>query len=91
MHLSSPLKGASNGRIDGSNNGTASRDLTITNTAGRGNVINIASVGTTPIMDVSVLNTNIINSGTTTGNAGIAVGGSATNGSTGYFSQYCPH
>jgi len=81
------LKGASNVRIDGSNNGTTSRDLTITNTAGRGNVINIASVGTTPITDVSVLNTNIINSGTTTGNVGIAVGGSVTNSSNGYFNN----
>lgn len=69
------LNGASNVRIDGSNNGTTSRDLTISNTGSRAVGINIASVGTTPILDVSVLNTNVICALTTDSWTGISVGG----------------
>lgn len=51
--------------IDGSNNGSTSRNLTISNTSTTSpSVINVASTGTTPQRNVTIKNTTIINGST---------------------------
>ena len=53
---------SSNVTIDGSNNGTTSRDLTMTNTSITSpSVLLLASVGTTPIVNSTIRNSLIIN------------------------------
>ncbi|MBO9631719.1 MAG: gliding motility-associated C-terminal domain-containing protein [Chitinophagaceae bacterium] len=80
------LNGSSYVTIDGSNNGSNSRDLTITNTSGiSSNVLVIGSVSTTPINYVTVKNALIIN-GTNTSTA-VVVGDGSMVGSPGYFSN----
>lgn len=80
------LNGSNNVTIDGSNNGTTSRDLTVSNTATTStNVLIVGSVGTTPINNVTVKNTIVIN-GTNTATA-FLVGDAAVSGSPGYFSN----
>lgn len=76
------LNGASNVTIDGSNSGGTTRDLTITNTsATSGSVLQIGSVGTTAITNVTVKNT-VITNGTTSSSA-IVAGDAATAGNPG--------
>lgn len=80
------LNGSNNVTIDGSNNGSASRNLTITNTsATSSNTLVIGSVGTTPINNVVIKNSILIN-GTNTSTA-VIVGDAATVGNPGYFSN----
>lgn len=80
------LNGSNNVTIDGSNNGTTSRNLTITNTStSSSNVLLIGSVGTTAINAVTIKNTICIN-GTNTSTA-ILCGDAATIGGPGYFSN----
>ncbi len=80
------LNGSNNVIINGSNNNTTTRDLTITNTATVStNVLAIGSVGTTPINNVSVRNTVFIN-GTNTSTA-VIIGDGAIVGNPGYFSD----
>lgn len=80
------LNGASNTTIDGSNNGTTSRDLTITNTsATSSNVLVIGSTGTTPITNTTVKNAILVN-GTNTSTA-VIVGDAAVPGNPGYFNN----
>ncbi len=70
--------------IDGSNNGSSSRNLTITNTSGTSpNILLIGSTGTTPITDVTVKNCILINGVNTS--SGILVSDGAIPGSAGYF------
>jgi len=78
------LNGANNVTINGSNNGTTTRNLTITNTStSSSNVLQIGSAGTTPIIQVIVKNTFLIN-GTNTSTA-VLVGDAGVAGSPGYF------
>ncbi len=80
------LNGASNVTINGSNNGTASRDLTITNTsATTPSVIWIGSVGTTPVAGDTLKNSVIVN-GANTGNA-VTASDAGTLGTAGYFNN----
>jgi|GEM_PF-1010224 len=80
------LNGSRNVTIDGSNNGGSSRNLTITNTStASSNVLQIGSVGTTPISNVVVKNSNLIN-GTNTSTA-VLVGDVTIVGSAGYFND----
>ena len=77
---------SSNVVIDGSNSGTSTRDLTITNTsASSTGVIVLGSTGTTPITNVTVKNCIIVN-GVNTSSAVIISDGAAP-GTTGYFSN----
>lgn len=72
--------------IDGSNNGSASRDLTITNTSvTTPNVILIGSTGTTPITNVTVKNSILINGVNTSSN--LVVSDATTLGNDGYFNN----
>jgi len=77
----------SNVIIDGSNSaGGTTRDLTITNTsATTPNVVLIGSTGTTPITNITIKNTVLIN-GVNTSNA-VSLGSSTTIGATGYFNN----
>ncbi len=80
------LNGSRNVTIDGSNNGSTSRNLTITNTStANSNVLQIGSVNTTPISNVVVKNSNLIN-GTNTSSA-VLVGDVTIVGSPGYFNN----
>jgi hypothetical protein len=80
------LNGANNVTIDGSNNGTTSRDLTITNTSTIStNVMVIGSIGTTPINNVTLKNCVLVN-GTNTSTA-VIIGDAAVAGNSGYFSN----
>lgn len=80
------LNGSNNVTIDGSNNGTSSRDLTLTNTnTSASNVVVIGSVGTTAINNVTLKNTIVIN-GVNTSTA-LITGDAANVGSPGYFSN----
>lgn len=80
------LNGASNVSIDGSNNGSTSRDLTFTNTSTvSSNVVQIGSAGTTPITNVTLRNTILIN-GTNTSTAVLA-GDAGVVGNPGYFNN----
>jgi hypothetical protein len=70
--------------IDGSNAGGTDRSLTIENTSTTSpQVVNIASVGTTPITNVTVQNSNLIN-GASTSSALVAY---ASDGTAGYFND----
>ena len=77
----------SNTIIDGSNTaGGTTRDLTITNTsATTPNVVLAGSTGTTPITNITIKNTVLIN-GANTANA-VALGSSTTIGAAGYFND----
>lgn len=80
------LNGSNNVTIEGSNNAGTSRDLTITNTSvTSSNVLQVGSVGATPINNVTVRNTILIN-GTNTSTA-VLLGDAAVVGSPGYFSN----
>ena len=80
------LNGSNNVTIDGSNSGTSTKDLTLINTSGSiSNVLAIGSVGTTPISNISIRNTVIIN-GTNTSTAVVA-GDAGVIGSPGYFNN----
>ncbi len=72
--------------FDGSNAGTSSRDWTITNTSTTSpNVINVGSVGTTPVMNTTIKNCVLINGANTS--SAVVVGSAATIGDSGYFSS----
>ncbi|WP_118949712.1 T9SS type A sorting domain-containing protein [Taibaiella helva] len=78
--------GSSNLTIDGSNNNSTSRNLTLTNTSGTSsNVIQLGSAGTTPISNVVIKNTILIN-GTNTSTT-VIVGDAGVVGSPGYFNN----
>ncbi|WP_118974210.1 T9SS type A sorting domain-containing protein [Taibaiella koreensis] len=78
--------GSSNLTIDGSNNGSTSRNLTITNTNGTAsNVMLVGSVGITPISNVTVKNTILING--TNSSTAVLVGDAGTVGVPGYFNN----
>jgi gliding motility-associated-like protein len=80
------LNGSNNVTIDGSNNGTTSRNLTITNTSTSGtNVLLVGSVGTTPINNVIVKNSILING--TNSSTAMILGDAGTAGNPGYFSN----
>jgi hypothetical protein len=80
------LNRSSNVTIDGSNNGTTTRDLTFTNTSNiSGNVMLIGSTGTTPINNVTVKNCMLING--TNSSTAVIVGDAAVAGNPGYFSN----
>ncbi|HMQ70131.1 MAG TPA: hypothetical protein PKC58_14205 [Ignavibacteria bacterium] len=71
--------------IQGSNNGTVTRDLTITNTSTTTpSVIHIASTGVTPITNVSLLNCNVING---INSSSAVVVSDVTLGTAGYFNN----
>ncbi len=72
--------------IDGSNNGTTTRNLTITNTSTTGpSVVFIGSTGTTPVTDVTVKNSTIINGVNT--NSAVVITDATTPGNPGYFNN----
>lgn len=80
------LNRSSNVTIDGSNNGTTTRDLTFNNTStSSSNVMLIGSTGTTPINNVTVKNCALING--TNSSTAVIVGDGATIGNPGYFSN----
>jgi hypothetical protein len=80
------LRGSNNVIIDGSNNGTTSRNLTIANTATTAtNVLQIGSIGTTPINNVTTKNCILINGANSS--TAVLVGDAAVVGSPGYFSD----
>ena len=77
---------SSNVIIDGSSNGSSSRDLTITNTsATTPSVVRLGSTGTVAITNTAVKNTTIIN-GVNTSSA-VYVGDGAAAASAGYFTN----
>lgn len=77
------LNGADYVIIDGSNNGTSSRDLTITNSSTTSPVgVLISSLGSGAGATFSTIKNTNITTGTSTGSYGISVGGSS-GGSTG--------
>ncbi|MCB0522669.1 MAG: hypothetical protein H6577_10810 [Lewinellaceae bacterium] len=72
--------------VDGSNNGSSSRDLTISNTsATTPSVVLIGSIGTIPITNVTLKNTILINGATTS--TALIVSDGTTGGSPGYFNN----
>jgi hypothetical protein len=76
----------SNVTIDGSNNGTGSRNLTFTNTGTTApTVMLVGSVGTSPITNTSIKNSTVIN-GVNTSSA-VVVSDAATLGNAGYFTN----
>ncbi len=78
------LNGSDFVTIDGSNNGSTSRNLTITNTSTTStNVVVIGSVGATPINNVTVKNSILING--TNSSTAVIIGDAAVPGSPGYF------
>lgn len=80
------LNGANYVTIDGSNNGTNSRNLTITNNSATSpTVIAVTSVGTTSVTGNTLKNTTIIN-GVTTSSA-VVVSDATTLGNAGYFTN----
>ena len=80
------LNGSNNVTIDGSNNGSSSRDLTVSNTATTStNVLVVGSVGTTPINNVTVKNNILINGSNTSTN--FIIGDASVAGNPGYFSN----
>ncbi|MFT3824425.1 MAG: gliding motility-associated C-terminal domain-containing protein [Chitinophagaceae bacterium] len=80
------LSGSNRVTIDGSNNGSTSRNLSFANTsASSSNVLMIGSVGTTPITNVTVKNAIIINGANTS--TAVLVGDAAVAGSPGYFNN----
>ncbi|MBK8610410.1 MAG: T9SS type A sorting domain-containing protein [Chitinophagaceae bacterium] len=77
---------SSNVIIDGSSNGSSSRDLTITNTSATvPSVIRLGSTGIAPITNTTVKNTTIIN-GVNTSSA-VYIGDGAAAASPGYFTN----
>ena len=80
------LNGSNNVTIDGSNDGSGSRNLTISNTsATASNILLIGSLGTTPISNVTVKNAILING--TNAASGIIMGDAGTLGNAGYFNN----
>jgi hypothetical protein len=80
------LNGASGVTIDGSNNGTNSRDLTITNTSATSpTTIAITSTGTTPVSNNILMNTIVING--VNSSSAVVVSDGATLGNAGYFNN----
>jgi hypothetical protein len=78
------FNGVSRVTIDGSNNGTTTRNLTITNSSATSpNVFLFGSVGAVPFLDVTLKNC-IVTNGTTTSTA-IIVSDATTPGNSGYF------
>ncbi len=72
--------------INGSNNGSSSRNLTITNTNTTGpSVVLIGSTGTTPINNVTLKNSTIINGANTA--TAIVISDATILGAAGYFSD----
>ena len=72
--------------IDGSNNGTNTRDLTISNTSiTTPNVIWFGSLGTTPIINSGVKNSILINGANTS--TAVVISDGATSGTAGYFNN----
>lgn len=72
--------------IDGSNNGTTTRDLTISNlSATTPSVMLIGSTGTNPIHHIAVKNTNLINGANSASN--LVISDAATPGTAGYFNN----
>lgn len=77
---------SSNVTIDGSKNGTTTRDLTITNTSTTSpTVILMGSTGTTPITNTTVKNSIVINGANTA--TAIVTSDGTTLGSAGYFNN----
>lgn len=80
------LNGSRNVTIDGSNNGSTSRNLTITNTnTASSNVLQVGSVGTTPISNIVVKNSNLINGANSA--TAVLVGDAGVVGGPGYFNN----
>ena len=80
------LNGASNVTINGSNNNTTTRDLSIVNTSTTSsNVLQMGSVGSTPITNVMLKNT-VLTNGTNTSTA-VLLGDAAVVGSPGYYNN----
>ena len=80
------LNGSRNVTIDGSNNSSVSRNLTIANTSTSSpNVLLIGSTGSTPISNVTVKNCIVIN-GTNTSTC-VVLGDAGVVGSPGYFNN----
>lgn len=72
--------------IDGSNNGTTTRDMTIENTSvTTPQVIWIGSAGTTPITNVTVMNCNIKNG--VNSSSAVVISDGAASGTAGYFNN----
>lgn len=72
--------------IDGSNNGSNSRNLTISNTSATSpSVILIGSTGTTPIQHVAVKNSILLNGATT--NTAVVISDATAPGTAGYFNN----
>jgi hypothetical protein len=70
--------------IDGSNNGTSTRDLTITNSSATSpQVLLIGSIGTSTRTDVTIKNTNLING--INSSSALIVSDGTTSGTAGYF------
>ncbi len=77
---------SSNVTIDGSNNGTATRDLTITNTSLTSpSVLLIGSTGTTPVVSTTLKNSIIING--SNGSSAVVISDGATLATAGYFNN----
>lgn len=73
-------------KIDGSNNSTDTRDLTITNNSATSPIVMLfGSVGTVPVINSSLMNTTIIN-GVNTSSA-LVVSDASTAGNPGYFNN----
>ncbi len=82
------LNGASRVTIDGSNNGSNSRDMTISNTSlTEPNVIQIGSIGTSPVNSVTLKNCNLINGTNAALTAAIIVSDAGTLYNEGYFNN----
>lgn len=80
------FKGASKVMVDGSNNGTTSRDLTFSNTSTTSpSVILLGSIGTAPISNLTVKNCIIINGSTSS--SALVVSDATTLGTDGYFNN----
>ncbi|WP_127132050.1 MBG domain-containing protein [Pseudoflavitalea rhizosphaerae] len=80
------LNGSNNVTIDGSNNFTDSRNLTITNTGvSAPYVLQIGSAGTTPVSNVTVKNSILINGANTS--SAVMVGDAGVMGNPGYFNN----
>ncbi len=80
------LNGSNNVTIDGSNNGSTSRNLTISNTSvTTPNVLVIGSAGTTAINNITVKNSTLING--VNSSACLVAGDAGTVGNAGYFSN----
>jgi hypothetical protein len=84
------LNGASGVTIDGSNNGTNSRDLTITNTSATSpTTVAITSTGTTPVSNNTLRNAIVING--VNSSSAVVISDGATLGNAGYFNNITIH